>query len=95
MVKSTLVNKVDEELVKVVTKLHGDFLLDTRIQFSFDERAFNSTSRILLCCTHWGRDWLSMRPAVAGATFMNEFAPYAPPLKRRNRQRFTEFDYKG
>ncbi len=34
--------------------------------------------------------------AVAGETFMNEFAPYvmeAPPLKRRTRQRFTEFNY--
>ena len=43
-----------------------------------------------------GRDWLSTRSAVAGATFMNEFAPYAiqaPPLKRRTRQRFTEIDY--
>ncbi len=37
-----------------------------------------------------------MRSAVAGATFMNEFVLYAmqaPPLKRRTRQRFTEFDY--
>ncbi len=36
-----------------------------------------------------------MRPAVARATFINEFAPYAmqaPPLKRRTRQRFTEID---
>ncbi len=59
-------------------------------------------ARILLyiayftACTHLGRDWLSTRPAVAGGTFMNEFKPYAmqaPPLKRRTRQRFTEFDY--
>ncbi len=45
---------------------------------------------------HLGRDWLSMRSAVAGETFMNEFAPYAMqvlPLNRRTRQRFTEFDY--
>ena len=45
-----------------------------------------------------GRDWLSMRSAVAGATFMNEFAPYAmqaPPFKRRTRQRFTEIDYRS
>ncbi len=43
-----------------------------------------------------GRDWLWTWSAVAGATFMNEIAPYAmqaPPLKRRTRQRFTEFDY--
>ena len=51
---------------------------------------------ILLRCTHLGRDWLSMRSAVPGVTFMNEFAPYVmqgPPLKRRTCQRFTEFDY--
>ncbi len=45
---------------------------------------------------HLGRDWLSTGSAVAGATFMNEFAPYAmqaQPLKRRTHQRFTEFDY--
>ncbi len=59
---------------------------------NLDERDFYSTSRILLRCTHLGRDWLSTRSAVTGATFMNEFAPYAmqaPPLKRRTRQRFT------
>ncbi len=53
-------------------------------------------ARLLLHCTHLGRDWLSTQSAVAGVTFMNEFAPYAmqaPPLKRRTRQRFTEFDY--
>ena len=51
---------------------------------------------ILLRCTHLGRDWLLTRSAVAGATFMNEFAPYAmqaPPFNRRTGQRFTEFDY--
>ncbi len=40
--------------------------------------------------------WLSTRSAVAGATLMNEFAPYtmqAPQeLKRRTRQRFTKID---
>ena len=44
---------------------------------------------------HLGRDWLSTG-SVAGTTFMNEFLPYAmqaPPLKRRTRQKFTEFDY--
>ncbi len=43
-----------------------------------------------------GRDWLSTRFAVAGATFMNEFAQYAMqalPLKRHTRQRVTEFDF--
>ncbi len=57
---------------------------------------FYSASCILLRCRHWGQDWLSTLSAVAGATFMNEFAPYAmqaPPLKRCTRQRFTEFDY--
>ena len=37
-----------------------------------------------------------MRSAVAGATFIIEFAPYAmqgPPLKRHTHQRLTEFDY--
>ncbi len=51
---------------------------------------------MLLRRTHLGRDWLSTRFAVAGATFKNELAPYmmqASPLKRRTRQRFTEFDY--
>ena len=55
---------------------------------------------ILLRCINLyailGRDWLSTRSAVAGAPFMNEFAAYtiqALPLKRRTRQRFTEFDY--
>ncbi len=45
---------------------------------------------------HLGRDWLSMRSAVTGVTFMNEFALYAmqaPPLRRRTHQRFTEIDY--
>ncbi len=45
---------------------------------------------------HLGRDWLSTQSAVAGVTFMNEFAPYAMqalPLKRRTRQTLTEFDY--
>ena len=66
----------------------------TKIQLTFDERHFYSTSRILLCCMHLGHDWLSTRSAVAGATFINEFALYAMhalPLKRRIRQRFTEF----
>ncbi len=47
-------------------------------------------------CTHLSHDWLSTRSAVAGATFVNEFVPnamQAPPLKRRTRQRFTEFDF--
>ena len=37
------------------------------------------------------------RSSVAGATFMNEFAPYAtqaPPLMRRTRQRFTGIYYR-
>ncbi len=45
-------------------------------------RIFYCVARVLGC------DWLSTRSAVAGATFMNEFAPYAmqaPPLKRRTR----------
>ncbi len=45
---------------------------------------------------HLGRDGLSTQSAVAGATFMNKFAPYAmqaPPLKRRTHQWFTEFDF--
>ena len=58
--------------------------------------------RLLLYITYFtalhdfGRDWLSMRSAVAGATSMNEFGPYAmqaPSLKRRTHQRFTEFNY--
>ena len=63
----------------------------------FNKCDFYSTSYILLCCMHLGRDWLSTRSAVHGATFLNEFAPYtmqAPPLKRPTQQRFTEFDYK-
>ena len=61
-----------------------------------DGHDFYFTSHILLRCTHLGHYWLSMRSVVAGATFMNESAPYmmqAPPLKRRTCQRFTEIDY--
>ncbi len=69
-------------------------LLYLEVSKPLTERDFYSTSRILLRCTHLGHDWLSTQSAVAGAPFMNEFAPYAmqaSPPKRRTRQRFTEF----
>ena len=44
-----------------------------------------------------GRDLLLRRSSVAGATFMNEFAPHAmqaPPLMRHTHQKFTGNDYR-
>ena len=41
-------------------------------------------------------DWLPMRSSVAGAAFMNEFAPdvmQAPLLMRHTRQRFIVIEY--
>ena len=84
------------------SKSHMSYLSITHVhhnnqfQSTFDKRDFYSISRILLCCTYLGRDWLSKQSAVAGPTFMNEFASYAkqaPPFKRRIRQRFTDIDY--
>ena len=57
---------------------------------------FHNTSRISLLCNTLGRDWLLMQSSVAGATFLNEFGPYAMqalPLVRRTCQRFTGIDY--
>ncbi len=48
--------------------------------------------RIFYCVARTDRDWLP----VAGATFMNEYAPHAmlaPPFMRHPHQRFTVIDY--
>ena len=49
------------------------YLYYNQFQYNLVERDFYCTLCILL---HLGCDWLSMRSAVAGGTFMNEFAPY-------------------
>ena len=74
-------------------------IIDCMLPIPEFSKSFTSATftlhRILVHCTHLGLDWLSTQSAAAaGATFMNEFAPFAmqaPPLKRRTRQRFTEF----
>ena len=47
------------DLISWVDTFNEQSTAHTRIQQTFDERGFYSTSRILLRCTHLGRDLLS------------------------------------